>query len=159
MIARFPKIVATNLIAGALALAATASAQNLSQQLDPASIYGWIRIDSTGKAVDTLLVNVPAASLFAGRTPSLSADGSLMDQEIKLTALNAEGLSLELTDVKLIRSNDEGDILQLEVAVATTGAVVDGQDIQLRLENTTIGTSLTFGVEVNAAAVEQEGGP
>jgi hypothetical protein len=165
MIARLSKIVATSLITSALALAATASAQILSQQLDPATIYARITINSLGGVVspldssgNTVLINVPADRLFVGQTPSVGANGSLMDQDITLTALNAEGLSFELTGVKLIRSNDAGDTLQLEVAVTTTGVIVDGQDVQFRLENTSLGTGLTFGVEVNAAFVESGDG-
>jgi hypothetical protein len=157
MIARSFKFVVVSLIASGLVFAATSFAQILSQQLDPASIYGWITIDSTGNVVNafdssnnSVLISVPAASLFAGRTPSVTANGSLMDQDITLTALNAEGLSFELTGVKLIRSNDEGDTLQLEVTITSNGASSNTQGVQLRLENTTVGTYMTFGVQVNS---------
>jgi hypothetical protein len=157
MIARFSRFVAASLIASTLAFGATSFAQILPQQLDPASIYGWITIDSTGNVVNafdssnnSVLISVPAASLFAGRTPSVTANGSLMDQDITLTALNAEGLSFTLKNVKLIRSNDEGDTLQLEVTITSNGAISDTQGVQLRLENTTVGTHMTFGVQVNS---------
>jgi hypothetical protein len=157
MIARSFKFVVVSLMASALVFAATSFAQILSQQLDPASIYGWITIDSAGNVVNafdssnnSVLISVPAASLFAGRTPSVTANGSLMDQDITLTALNAEGLSFELTGVKLIRSNDEGDTLQLEVTITSNGAISNTQGVQLRLENTTVGTNMTFGVQVNS---------
>jgi hypothetical protein len=161
MIARSFKFVVASLMTSALLFAATSFAQILSQQLDPASIFARITINGSGNIVspldsssNTVLINIPADRMFDGQTPSVSANGSLIDQDITLTTLNAEGLSFELTDVKLIRSNDQGDILQLEVAVTTTGAIVDGQNVQFRLENTSLGTGLTFGVEVNMAFVE-----
>lgn len=158
MIARIPQVVsrtiASALVASTLAFGAVTLAAPYPTQLDPATTYGWISVASDGTVVNaydtdtnSVLINVPASDFFGAFNPSVTANGSLMDQVINLSTVNApEGLQFTLVSTKLIRG--DSPTLQLEIAVKDTGASVGIHGVQFRLENPSSGNAINFGANV-----------
>jgi hypothetical protein len=160
MIARIPQVVsrtiASALVATTLAFGAATLAAPYPTQLDPATTYGWITVDQSGGVVNpydsdtnSAIISVPASSFFGARTPSVTADGTVVDEGISLSAVNApEGLEFTLESVKLVRS-DSGKTLQLEIAIKDKGASVGTHGVQFQLENKTTGGVLNFGTSID----------
>ncbi len=159
MIARIPQVVsrtiASALVATTLAFGAASLAAPYPTQLDPATTYGWINLAADGTVVNaydtdtnSTIISLPAASFFGIQTPSVTADGSLMDNTVSLSVLNApEGLSFTLEKVKLVR---DGNLktLQLEIAVKENGAAAGTHGVQFQIENASTGNVINFGASV-----------
>lgn len=160
MIARIPQLVsrtiASALVASTLAFGAVSLAAPYPTQLDPATTYGWITLNQSGSVINaydsdtnSALVSVPASAFFGARMPSVTSDGTVVDQGISLSAVNApEGLEFTLKSVKLVRG-DDGKTLQLEIAIKDNGASVGTHGVQFQLENTTTGGVLNFGTSID----------
>jgi hypothetical protein len=160
MIARIPQVVSRTitsaLVATTLAFGAVTLAAPYPTQLDPATTYGWIRLDPTGSVVNaydtgtnSTIISVPASNFFGSFTPSVKADGSVVDQNINLNVVNApEGMEFTLENVKLVR-NDAGNTLQLEVGVKGNQALFGTYGVQFQLENKTSGGVVNFGANID----------